>query len=148
MEKLINAMFRAILYVLLAVGLHLILIYFLGIRMELREPGVIQTLFKMYLLPLLLGFVNCFLLIRTGGIKHQVIWFLGMMLSSFLLLFFFKVIQTSGDSEYGAIVSFELLPKYDLEMLLLFPRGVLVVQSVLTFYYLIKRKEILNRVLV
>ncbi|WNS46400.1 hypothetical protein [Paenibacillus sp. MMS20-IR301] len=137
-----KTMLRAFLYLLLAVGLHLILIYFFGIRMELGDPGIIRTLFSVYRLPLLLGFINIFLFMRTGRRRLLVIWFLGTALSSFLLLLFFKIMQTKGDSESGAIVTLDFSPKNRLEMLLLFPRGVLVIQCILTFYYFIKRKEI------
>lgn len=79
---------QAILYVILVVGLHLILIYFLKIRIEGWGTELLNISFKVYFIPLLLCFINSFLFIRTQRIKYNAIWFLVTMLSSLLLFYF------------------------------------------------------------
>ncbi len=143
MEKLIKTLLQAILYVLIVVGLHLILIYLLEIRIEGWGTGLLKFSFKVYFVPLFLCFINSFLFIRTQRIKYHVIWFLLTTLPNFLLLLIFKAIQTSGDSEYAVVVSIELFPKYQVEMFILLPGSILVIQFILALYYLIKiRKEV------
>ncbi|WP_342481468.1 hypothetical protein NST07_10030 [Paenibacillus sp. FSL L8-0340] len=143
MEKLIKTLLQAILYVLIVIGLHLILIYLLEIRIEVWGTGLLKFSFKVYFVPLFLCFINSFLFIRTQRIKYHVIWFLLTTLPNFLLLLFFKAIQTSGDSEDAVVVSIELFPKYQVEMLILLPGSILVIQFIMALYYLIKiRKEV------
>lgn len=143
MEKLIKTLLQAFLYVLIVVGLHLILIYFLEIRIEGWGTGLLKFSFKVYFVPLFLCFINSFLFIRTQRIKYHVSWFLLTTLPNFLLLLFFTAIQTSGDSEDAVVVSIELFPKYQVEMLILLPGSILVIQFILALYYLIKiRKEV------
>ncbi|MEK8212496.1 hypothetical protein [Paenibacillus sp. FSL L8-0463] len=143
MEKLIKTLLQAILYVLIVVGLHLILIYFLELRIEGWGAGLLEFSFKVYFVPLFLCFINSFLFIRTQRIKYHVTWFLFTTLPNSLLLLFFKGIQSSGDSEDAVVVSIELFPKYQVEMLILLPGSVLVIQFFLVLYYLIKiRKEV------
>ncbi|AIQ17143.1 hypothetical protein H70357_11085 [Paenibacillus sp. FSL H7-0357] len=142
MREFIKTVFQAILYVLIVVGLHLILIYLLEIRIEGWGTGLLEFSFKVYFVPLLLCFINSFLFIRTQRIKYHVTWFLFTTLPNFLLLLFFKGIQTSGDSGDAVVVSIELFPKYQVEMLILLPGSILVIQFILALYYLIKvRKE-------
>ncbi|WP_379143159.1 hypothetical protein [Paenibacillus sp. sgz500992] len=143
MEKLIKTLLQAILYVLIVVGLHLILIYFLEIRIEGWGTELLKFSFKVYFVPLFLCFINSFLFIRTQRIKYHVRWFLLTTLPNILLLLFFKAIQTNGDSEDAVVVSIELFPKYQVEMLILLPGSILVIQFILALYYLIKiRKEV------
>ncbi|ASA20440.1 hypothetical protein [Paenibacillus donghaensis] len=144
--KAIRNILLAILYVLLVVGLHLILIYFLDIRIKGWEKELIKELGKVYFLPLFLCFINSLMFIRTRRIKYHVTWFLVTTIPSSLLLLFFKAIQGVGDSEYGVVVSIEFFPKYYAEMLILLPGSILVIQFILTLYYLIKiRKEVIVR---
>ncbi|MEK5438559.1 MULTISPECIES: hypothetical protein [Paenibacillus] len=133
---------QAILYVLLVVGLHLILIYFLKIRIEGWGTALLNISFKVYFIPLLLCLINSFLFIRTQRIKYNAIWFLVTMLSSLLLLLFFNAIQDDSDSEYGVVVSIEWFPKYQVEMLFLLPWSISIIQFILTLYYLIKIRKI------
>lgn len=137
---------QAILYVILVVGLHLILIYFLKIRIEGWGTELLNISFKVYFIPLLLCLINSFLFIRTQRIKYNAIWFLVTMLSSLLLLLFFNAIQDDSDSEYGVVVSIEWFPKYQVEMLFLLPWSISIIQFILTLYYLIKiRKNLIVR---
>ncbi|WP_339173167.1 hypothetical protein NSQ55_10755 [Paenibacillus sp. FSL H7-0943] len=137
---------QAILYVILVVGLHLILIYFLKIRIEGWGTELLNISFKVYFIPLLLCFINSFLFIRTQRIKYNAIWFLVTMLSSLLLLLFFNAMQDDSDSEYGVVVSIEFFPKYQVEMLFLLPWSISIIQFILTLYYLIKiRKNLIVR---
>ncbi|MEK3746742.1 hypothetical protein NYE25_00735 [Paenibacillus sp. FSL E2-8871] len=137
---------QAILYVLLVVGLHLILIYFLKIRIEGWGTELLNISFKVYFIPLLLCLINSFLFIRTQRIKYNAIWFLVTMLSSLLLLLFFNAIQDDSDSEYGVVVDIEFFPKYQAEMLFLLPWSISIIQFILTLYYLIKiRKNLIVR---
>ena len=139
--KSIKTVLQAILYVLLAVGLHLILIYFLKIRIEGWGTELLKVSFKVYFVPLFLCLINSFLFIRTQRIKYNVIWLLVTMLSSLLLLLFFKAIQDDGDSEYGVFVSTEFFPKYQVEMLFLLPWSISIIQFILTLYYLFKIRK-------
>ncbi|CQR54710.1 hypothetical protein [Paenibacillus riograndensis] len=143
--KSIKTVLQAILYVLLAVGLHLILIYFLKIRIEGWGTELLKYSFKVYFVPLLLCFINSFLCIRTKRLKYHVNWFLVTMIPSFLLILFFKAIQGVGDSEYGVVVSIEFFPKYQVEMLFLLPWSISIIQFILTLYYLIKIRKEVNR---
>ncbi|MEK3944662.1 hypothetical protein NSQ91_11270 [Paenibacillus sp. FSL R7-0048] len=137
---------QAILYVILVVGLHLILIYFLKIRIEGWGTELLNISFKVYFIPLLLCFINSFLFIRTQRIKYNAIWFLVTMLSSLLLLLFFNAMQDDSDIEYGVVVSIEFFPKYQVEMLFLLPWSISIIQFILTLYYLIKiRKNLIVR---
>ncbi|AIQ40444.1 hypothetical protein R50912_10720 [Paenibacillus sp. FSL R5-0912] len=59
MKKSIKAVLQAILYILAAIAIHLILIYFLGIRIE--GGGGTELIFllcKTYILPLAMCFLN------------------------------------------------------------------------------------------
>ncbi|AIQ70927.1 hypothetical protein [Paenibacillus graminis] len=143
--KSIKTVLQAILYVLLAVGLHLILIYFLKIRIEGWGTELLKYSFKVYFVPLLLCFINSFLFIRTKRLKYHVNWFLVTTIPSCLLILFFKAIQDVGDSEYGVVVSIEFFPKYYAEMFILLPGSILVIQFILTIYYLIKIRKEVNR---
>lgn len=137
---------QAILYVILVVGLHLILIYFLKIRIEGWGTELLNSSFKVYFIPLLLCFINSFLFIRTQRIKYNVNWFLVTMLSSLLLLLFFNAIQDDSDSDDGVVVSILFFPKYQVEMLFLLPWSISIIQFILTLYYLIKiRKNLIVR---
>ncbi|OMC78110.1 hypothetical protein BK125_11110 [Paenibacillus odorifer] len=137
---------QAILYVILVAGLHLILIYFLKIRIEGWGTELLNISFKVYFIPLLLCFINSFLFIRTQRIKYNAIWFLVTMLSSLLLLLFFNAMQDDSDSEYGVVVFIEFFPKYQVEMLFLLPWSISIIQFILTLYYLIKiRKNLIVR---
>jgi hypothetical protein len=128
------------------VGLHLILIYFLKIRIEGWGTELLNISFRVYFIPLLLCFINSFLFIRTQRIKYNAIWFLVTMLSSLLLLLLFNAIQDDSDSEYGVFVSIEFFPKYQLEMLFVLPWSISIIQFILTLYYLIKiRKNLIVR---
>lgn len=143
--KSIKTVLQAILYVLLAVGLHLILIYFLKIRIEGWGTELLKYSFKVYFAPLLLCFINSFLFIRTKRLKYHVNWFLVTMLTGLLLLLFFKAIQDDGDSEYGVFVSIEFFPNYQVEMLFLLPWSISIIQFILILYYLIKIRKEVNR---
>ncbi|KTD85452.1 hypothetical protein [Paenibacillus etheri] len=137
---------QAILYVILVVGLHLILIYFLKIRIEGWGTELLYTSFKVYFIPLLLCLINSFLLIRTLRIKDNTIWFLVTMLSSLLLLLFFNAIQDDTNSDEEVFISILSSPKYQLEMLFLLPWCISIIQFILTLYYLIKiRKNLIAR---
>lgn len=137
---------QAILYVLVVIGLHLILIYLLKIRIEKGGTELLKISFKVYFIPLLLCLINSFLFIRTQRIKYNVNWFLVTMLSSLLLLLFFKAIQDDSESDNGVFVSIELFPKYQLEMLFLLPWSISIIQFILTLYYLFKiRKNLIVR---
>lgn len=135
---------QAILYVLLVVGLHLILIYFLKIRIEGWGTELLYTSFKVYFIPLLLCLINSFLLIRTLRIKDNTIWFLVTMLSSLLLLLFFNAIQDDTNSDEEVFISILSSPKYQVEMLFLLPWSISIIQFILTLYYLIKIRKNLS----
>ena len=143
--KSTKTVLQAILYVLLVVGLHLILIYFLKIKIEGWGTELLIISFKVYFIPLLLCLMNSFLLIRTQRIKYNVNWFLITMLSSLLLLLFFKAIQDNGDSEYGVFVSTKFFPEYQVEMLFLLPWSISIIQFILTLNYLYKKKCTLSK---
>lgn len=134
---------QAILYVLVVLGLHLILIYLLQIRIEGWGTEVSITSFKVYFIPLLFCLINSFLFIRTQRIKYHITWFLVTIVPSFLSVLFFKAIQDNSDSEYGVFVTIEFFPKYQVEMLILLPWGISIIQFILGVYYVIKlRKDV------
>lgn len=134
--KVIKTALQSILYALLIVGFHLILIYFLDIRIEGWETELIQELIKVYFLPLLLCFINSLMIIRSRRVNYHITWFLVSMIPSSLLLILFKSIQDTGERE-RQFVSIELFPKYSLEMFTFLPGGLLVFQLLFTLYLLI-----------
>ncbi|OKP95316.1 hypothetical protein A3849_26545 [Paenibacillus sp. P46E] len=139
--KSIKTVLQAILYVILAVSLHLTLIYFLDIRIEGWGTELLTYLLKVYFVPLLLCFINSLMFIRIRRMKYHINWFLVTLIPSCLLLLFFKAIQDVGDPEYGAFVSIEFFPKYQVEMLFLLPWSIFIIQFILTLYYLIKIRK-------
>ncbi|CAM4383509.1 hypothetical protein PATY110618_11405 [Paenibacillus typhae] len=142
--KVIKAALQSILYAFLIVGFHLILIYFLEIRIEGWETELIKESIKVYFLPLLLCFINSLMIIRSRRVKYHVTWFLLSTIPSSLLLMFFKSIQDIGERE-RQFVSIELFPKYSLEMFSFLPGGLLVFQLLFTLYLLIKIRIETNR---
>lgn len=140
--KALQTILQAFLFVLLVIGLHLILIYFLEIRMERWGPALLEETIRVYIIPLILCSVNAIIISRNRRLKYKINWFLVTMLSSLLLLLFFTAVQNDGVSDDGRIVSFEFFPKYQLEMLLILPWSIAIIQFILTLYYLFKmRKE-------
>ncbi len=69
--------------------------------------------------------------------KYHVVWFLSTTIPSFLLILFFKAIQRTGEYEQ-AFVTIEFFPEYQVEMLILLPISIFVLQFILTLYYLIR----------
>ncbi|ETT53532.1 hypothetical protein C162_07249 [Paenibacillus sp. FSL R7-269] len=140
--KALQTILQAILYVLLVIGLHLILIYYLEIKMERWGTALLEETIRVYIIPLILCSVNAIIISRNRRIKYKINWFLVTMLSSLLLLLFFIAVQNDGDSDEGRIVSFQFFPKYQLEMLFILPWSIAIIQFILTLYYLFKmRKE-------
>ncbi|WP_339255104.1 hypothetical protein [Paenibacillus sp. FSL P2-0136] len=136
MGKFIKLIYQAVLYMLAAIAVHLILIYFLEIRIEGWATGIIILLCKTYFLPLCMCFINSLLFIRANKREEQITWFLFTVIPSSLLLFLFVELQGIEPRGY-AVVSFELFRKYQFEMLYLFPLGILIIQFLMTLYYLI-----------
>lgn len=140
--KALQTILQAILYVLLVIGLHLILIYFLEIRMERWGTALLEETIRVYIIPLILCSVNAIIISRNRRIKYKINWFLVTMLSSLLLLLFFTAVQTDGEPYEGGFVTIEFFPKYQLEMLFILPWSIAIIQFILTLYYLFKmRKE-------
>ncbi|WP_150267236.1 hypothetical protein [Paenibacillus tepidiphilus] len=100
----------AILYVLLIVGLHLVLIEYLGIRIEGSATELRKEIGKVYFLPLLLCIINSFMLTKIRRMKYRVTWFLVTVIPSYLLLLFLKAIQDVEDNDYGVVVPIEFFP--------------------------------------
>lgn len=142
--RALKTILQAILYVLLAIGLQLFLIYFLRIRIEGWGIKLLNFSIKMYLVPLSLLLVNSFLYVRTRRINYHITWFLLTVLPSSLLILFSKAIQRSGEYEQ-AVVEIKFFPEYQVEMLILLPFSIFIFQFILILYYLIKvRKEDVN----
>lgn len=140
--KALQTILQAILYVLLVIGLHLVLIYFLEIRMERWGKALLEETIRVYIIPLILCSVNAIIISRNRRIKYKINWFLVTMLSSLLLLLFFTAVQNDGDPYEGGFVNIEFFPKYQLEMLFILPWSTAIIQFILTLYYLFKmRKE-------
>ncbi|UQZ35904.1 hypothetical protein C2I18_21615 [Paenibacillus sp. PK3_47] len=131
----------AVLCVSLVVGLHLILICFLDIRVEGRDTEFIKEISKVYFLPLLLCFINCYMCIETKRVKYHVTWFLVSTIPSGLLLLFIKGIQNTGEEEVRGFVTIEFFPRYLLEMLYLLPGSIGITQFILLIYYLITLRK-------
>jgi uncharacterized membrane-anchored protein YitT (DUF2179 family) len=73
MEKSIKTVFQVILYVLAAIAIHLILIYFLGIRIEGGwGTELIILLSTTYFLPLAMCFINGLLFIRAKRVRDRI----------------------------------------------------------------------------
>ncbi|MFC6652175.1 hypothetical protein [Paenibacillus rhizoplanae] len=136
MGKFIKPIYQAVLYMLAAIAIHLILIYFLEIRIEGWGTEIIILLCKTYFLPFCMCFINSLLFIRANRRGDQITWFLFTVIPSSLLLFLFVELQGVEPRGY-AVVSFELFQKYQAEMLYVLPLGILVIQSLMTLYYLI-----------
>lgn len=140
--KSIKILFISILYVLLAFGLHILMIYLLKIQIEDWGPELLNFTYRAYLVPVCLVLINSFLYVRTKRLKYHVIWFLFTTIPSFLLILFFKAIQKTGEYEQ-AVVTIEFFPEYQVEMLVLLPISIFVLQFILTLVYLIRiRKEV------
>lgn len=140
--KALQTILQAILYVLLVIGLHLVLIYFLEIRMERWGTALLEETIRVYIIPLILCIVNAIIISRNRRIKYKINWFLITMFSSLLLLLFFTAVQNHGDPYEGGFVTIEFFPKYQLEMLFILPWSIAIIQFILTLYYLFKmRKE-------
>lgn len=141
--KWIKSICQAIFYVFLVVGLHLVIVYLLEIRIENFNTEDIKPLIKVYILPLLLCFINAFMFIRTLRGKFHIVWLLVSIIPSGLILLFFRELERTK-VESDSMISLEF-PKYSLEMFYLFPRCVFVIQLFLTVYYLIRRRKPVNR---
>lgn len=80
--KALQTILQAILYVLLVIGLHLILIYYLQIKMERWGTALLEETIRVYIIPLILCSVNAIIISRNRRIKYKINWFLVTMLSS------------------------------------------------------------------
>lgn len=96
----IKTTLQTISYVLLVVGIHLTLIYFLDIRIEGRNTELIKEIGKVYFLPLFLCCINSLMIVKARKTKYHVIWFLVTAIPSGCLLFLFKAIQGLGAGGY------------------------------------------------
>lgn len=136
MEKSIKTVLQAILYMLAAIVIHLIFIYFLGIRIEGGwGTELIILLCKTYILPLAMCFINGLLFSRAKRVRDRITWFLFTVIPSSLLLFLFVVMQSDGGSEDELV--FITMPKYSAEMIYLLPIVIIIIQLIMTLYYLI-----------
>lgn len=123
-------------------GLHLYLIDLLNIQIEGWGPELLKFAYKAYLLPVCLVFINSFLFVRTLRVKYHVVWFSLTTIPNFFLILFFKAIQRSGENEH-AFVTIKFFPEYQLEMLVLLPISIFILQFIFTLVYLIRiRKEV------
>ena len=138
--KLLKLLLLSILYVLLALGLHLYLIYLLKIQIEDWGPELLKFTYQAYFVPVCLGFTNSFLFVRTLRVKYHVIWFLSTTIPSFLLILFFKAMQRTGEYEQ-AVVTIEFFPEYQVEMLILLPIFIFILQFILTLFYVIRIRK-------
>lgn len=76
MEKSIKTVFQVIPYILAAIAIHLILIYFLRIIIEGGwGTELIILLCKTYIPPLAMCFINGLLFIRAKRIGDRITWF-------------------------------------------------------------------------
>lgn len=80
--KALQTILQAILYVLLVIGLHLILIYYLEIKMERWGTALLAETIRVYIIPLILCSVNAIIISRNRRIKYKINWFLVTMLYS------------------------------------------------------------------
>lgn len=136
MEKSIKTVLQAILYLLAAIAIHLILIYFLGIRIEGGwGTELIILLSKTYILPLAMCFINGLLFSRAKRIGDRITWFVFTVIPSGLLLFVFVEMQSAGGNEDELV--FITMPKYSAEMIYLLPIVIIIIQLIMTLYYLI-----------
>lgn len=136
MEKSIKTVFQVILYMLAAIAIHLILIYFLGIRIEGGwGTELIILLCKTYILPLAMCFINGLLFIRAKRVRDRITWFVFTVIPSSLLLFLLVEMQSPGGSEDELV--FITMPKYSAEMIYLLPMIIIIIQLIMTLYYLI-----------
>lgn len=136
MEKSIKTVFQVILYMLAAIAIHLILIYFLGIRIEGGwGTELIILLSTTYFLPLAMCFINGLLFIRAKRVRDRITWFVFTVIPSSLLLFLFVEMQSAGGSEDALV--FITMPKYSAEMIYLLPIVIIIIQLIMTIYYLI-----------
>ncbi|MFP4974822.1 hypothetical protein ACE6ED_05395 [Paenibacillus sp. CN-4] len=141
--KWIKSICQAIFYVFLVVGLHLVVVSLLDIKIENFNTEDIKPLIKVYILPVLLSFINAFMFIRTLRGKFHIVWLLVSIIPSGLILLFFRELERTK-VESDSMISLEF-PKYSLEMFYLFPRCVFVIQLFLTVYYLVRRRKPVNR---
>ncbi|WP_216626486.1 hypothetical protein, partial [Paenibacillus phytohabitans] len=120
---------QTISHILAAIVIHLILIYFLGIRIEGGGgTELIILLCKTYILPLAMCFINGLLFSRAKRVRDRITWFVFTVIPSSLLLFLFEVMQSDGGSEDELV--FITMPKYSVEMIYLLPIVIIIIQLI------------------
>ncbi|WNS46396.1 hypothetical protein [Paenibacillus sp. MMS20-IR301] len=133
-----KSMLRAFLYILAAIAIHLILIYFLGIRIEGgRGAELILLLCETYALPLTMCLINGLLFISVKRMGDEITWFLFTVIPGSLLLFLFVEMQTAGGGgEDEGIISWEI-PRYAVEIIYLLSAAIIIIQLIMSLYYLV-----------
>lgn len=125
-------MFHILLSILIKINLNLTLLTW-------------KEAIRSYIIPFLLLGANAFLYLKEDTFKFKIIWIIGSVVPSSIVLLFFKFMETSAYDESlpQGLIAIDT-SDYILQVFVLFPRVYITIQLILLYTWKVERGKFIN----